>query len=55
MESSEIPIYAHANNCLFPFSPLRVLTMACEHQLLAGCGGGPVILGCSSNDLYNLQ
>ena len=34
---------------------MEVVTMACEHQLLAGSGGGPAILGGSSNNLYNLQ
>ena len=34
---------------------MEVVMMACEHQLLAGSGGGPAILGGSSNNLYNLQ
>ena len=34
---------------------MEVVTMACEHQLLAGSGGGPAILGGTNNNLYNLQ
>jgi hypothetical protein len=34
---------------------MEVVTMACEHQLLAGSGGGPAVLGGTSNNPYYLQ
>ena len=34
---------------------MEVVMMACEHQLLAGSGGGPAVLGGTNNNMYNLQ
>ena len=34
---------------------MEVVTMACEHQLLAGSGSGPAVLGGTGNNMYNLQ
>ena len=34
---------------------MEVVTMACEHQLLAGSGNGPAMLGGTNNKWSELQ